>query len=186
MIPAPFANFVAVSTQASAALIGLLFVSVSISPEHIFGPQAPSVRQTVALSAFTALANAFFISFSGLLPPPQLGFFAIALGIVCLSQTLSLVRLWPRWQRERRLVRGLTIFLVSAGIYSYEIVTGVQLVRTPTDTAALTTLMDLLMGTYGLGLVRAWELLGAPSGRGLLSQLVERLGARGRCPGHAG
>lgn len=57
MVPAEFRDFLVASTQASAALIGLLFVSVSIAPERVFGSKAEALGQARALSAFTSLAN---------------------------------------------------------------------------------------------------------------------------------
>src|SRR5436309_3446471 len=55
---AEFETFFLASSGASAALIGLLFVAVSIAPEKVFGSDAEAVRQAQALSAFTALVNA--------------------------------------------------------------------------------------------------------------------------------
>jgi hypothetical protein len=169
MIPAAFSNFLVASTQASAALIGLLFVSVSIAPERVFGRQAEAGRQALALSAFTALANVFFVSFSGLIPNLSFGVFVVVAGTVAASQTLALLSLLPSWRRDRTLLRSLGLFAVSAAIYGYEIATGVRLIFTSTDTGALTGLLGLLLGGYSIGLARAWELLGAPHGRGPIS-----------------
>ena len=60
MVPASFANFFLATAGAGGALIGLLFVAISISPERIFSEGAPRERQAVASGAFTALVNAFF------------------------------------------------------------------------------------------------------------------------------
>jgi hypothetical protein len=178
MIPAAYANFFVASTQASAALIGLLFVSVSIAPERIFGRGAESGRQALALSAFTALANVFFVSFSSLIPNLQFGVFVVVAGGIAASQTLALLGLIPSWRRERTVVRSLVLFAISAGIYGFEIAMGVRLVVLPGDTAALTLLLELLIGGYSLGLARAWELLGAPHGRGPVSGVFEWLESR--------
>ena len=61
MIPAEFTNFFIASAGAGAALVGLLFVAVSLAPEQIVTRGAPVERRAVAGSAFTALINAFFI-----------------------------------------------------------------------------------------------------------------------------
>ncbi len=68
MVPPEFANFFIASASAGGALVGLLFVAVSIAPEQIVAAQAPIERQAVATSAFTALMNAFFISLFALIP----------------------------------------------------------------------------------------------------------------------
>jgi len=175
VIPAAYSNFMVASTQASAALIGLLFVSVSIAPERVFGGRAEGGRQALALSAFTALANVFFISFSGLIPNLPFGIFVMVAGGLAASQTLALLTLLPSWRRERTLLSSLFLFAVSAAIYGNEIAIGVRLTFASNDTGALTGLLQLLLGGYSIGLARAWELLGAPHGRGPISALWEWL-----------
>src|SRR6266852_5521859 len=65
VVPPEFANFFIASASAGAALVGLLFVAVSIAPEQLVTRRAPVERQAVAGSAFTALMNAFFIEERG-------------------------------------------------------------------------------------------------------------------------
>jgi hypothetical protein len=57
-----YANFFLASAGAGAALMGLLFVAISITPEGTVLPTAPRERQVVASGAFTAFTNAFFVS----------------------------------------------------------------------------------------------------------------------------
>jgi hypothetical protein len=171
MVPEAYTSFMVASAGASAALIGLLFVAVSIDPQRVFGRTALVVRQSQALSAFTALVNAFFISMGGLVPGSNLGILTLVMAVLSLSQTLALLRLWPRWRHERTMVSGLVLFVLSVGVYGYQLLTAVQLIRKPADTAALTTLLDLILGTYAIGLERAWELLGGPEARSLTASL---------------
>src|SRR5437762_10203432 len=91
MVPAAFETFFLASSGASAALIGLLFVAVSIAPERVFGSDAEAVRQAQALSAFTALANAFFISMSSLIPHIQIWLVVTIVAIPSAMQTLALL-----------------------------------------------------------------------------------------------
>src|SRR5205823_252942 len=77
MVPAADQPFFAASMGAAAALLGLLFVAVSIAPERTVGAGAPIERQMVAESVFTALINAFFVSMGGASPGIPLG--AVAL-----------------------------------------------------------------------------------------------------------
>lgn len=172
MIPERFSNFLLGSAGASAALIGLLFVAVSLAPERVFGGTAVAEKQTEALSAFTALANAFFISLGGLIPGLNIGALASIAGGVSLGQTLALLFLWRRWRRERRLRRAFLLFLISAAIYVGELRTAKQLVSTPGAMAPLTGLCSVLLATYVIGLGRAWNLLGAPHERGLWASLL--------------
>jgi hypothetical protein len=45
MVPTDFANYFLASAGAGAALIGLLFVAISINTERTFGREAQPVRQ---------------------------------------------------------------------------------------------------------------------------------------------
>ncbi len=51
MVPSAFTNFFVASAGAGGALVGLIFVAVSIAPEHIVQASAPVERQAVAASA---------------------------------------------------------------------------------------------------------------------------------------
>jgi ribose/xylose/arabinose/galactoside ABC-type transport system permease subunit len=162
VVTADFQPFFTASVAASAALIGLLFVSVSIAPERVFGQQSDAARQAQALSAFTALANVFFISMMGLIPGVLFGLVVTIVSLPAIVQTMGLLALVRPWHRSGILRRGLLLFLASAAIYGYELSIGLQMWRSPTDRAELISLLFVLMGAYAVGLGRAWELLGAP------------------------
>jgi hypothetical protein len=168
MIPAAYSNFLLASTQASAALIGLLFVAVSIAPERVFGAGSEGARRAMALSSFTALANIFFVSSGSLIPDLTFGVMVVVAGGVALSQTLSLLTLAGSWRREGTFFRGFALFLISAGLYAYQIVIGVQLLYSPSSPGLLTGIESLMLGIFAVGLARAWELLGAPHSRGAI------------------
>jgi hypothetical protein len=178
LIPAEYSNFLVASTQASAALIGLLFVAVSIAPERVFGPGGEAEKRALALSAFTALANAFFVSFGSLIPHIDFGVMVVVVGAVAILQTVALLFMFPSWRRERTVVRSGLLFVVSAFVYGYEISIGVELLSKPFDPSLMTALLALILGVFSIGLARAWELLGAPQGRGPFSILTAWLERR--------
>jgi hypothetical protein len=160
MVTAEYQPFLTASVAASAALIGLLFVSISIAPERVFGEKAESRRMAQALSSFTALTNVFFISFSSLIPGAPIGPLVTVIAIPALLQTAGLLLLYPQWRAQGALRRGLFLFVISVGIYGYEMAIGIQLWMRPSG-GALSGLLGLLLGAYAIGLGRAWELLGA-------------------------
>ncbi len=162
MVTPEFETFFLASVGASAALIGLLFVSVSIAPERVFGQESDSVRQAQALSAFTALANVFFISLMSLIPDVTFGLVVAIVSIPAALQTLALLRHVRKWRDDGMMARGLILFFASAVIYGYEFVLGIGMWRDPTGKGALIALAFVLIGAYAAGLGRAWELLGAP------------------------
>ena len=159
---AEFETFFLASSGASAALIGLLFVAVSIAPEKVFGSDAEAVRQAQALSAFTALANAFFISMASLIPDIKIGIVVTIVAFASAMQTLALLTLVKHWRAQSIVYRGVVLFLGSALIYALELAVGIQLWVAPGNRGSLDGLLELILGAYAIGLGRAWELLGAP------------------------
>src|SRR5215472_14623589 len=101
VVPPEFANFFIASASAGAALVGLLFVAVSIAPEQMVTRRAPMERQAVAGGAFTALINAFFISLAALIPHINFGLVIVPLSGFCLLTSLiqgwQLLRLRKGW-----------------------------------------------------------------------------------------
>ena len=65
MIPDAMDNYFIASTGASAALVGLIFVAISLWPRENIR-EAPPTWRAVAGGSFFALFNAFFISLSAL------------------------------------------------------------------------------------------------------------------------
>lgn len=170
MVPGIYANYFLASTGASAALIGLLFVAISIAPERIFGEKATVERRAQAGSAFMALLNAFFVSLVALVPRTNLGYTALIMGLLALFSTLSVARHF--WLDQERGNNGqrIALLLGSLLIYCWQIWYAVLLLRHSGDSGSLEGLAYLLLGSYGLGVSRAWELLGGQS-EGLLSLL---------------
>jgi hypothetical protein len=164
MVPASFQSFFVASAGAGGALIGLLFVAISISPDRIFRDGHPEPT-AVAASAFTALVNAFFVSLGALIPQISIGWFVAIMAGLGLSNSLNLgIRLFRRGAPRRWLTmlrRGLLV-LLSLGIYGFQMYVGINLIKSPTITDWVWSVAFLMLGVYGLGLTRAWELLGAP------------------------
>jgi hypothetical protein len=180
MLPSDYQPFFTASVAASSALIGLLFVAVSVAPERIFGGQAETQRQAQAVSAFSALANVFFISMTSLIPGVVLGLVVVATAAASSLQLLGLLLRAHLWRSEGsalHFVRGLLLFVASAAIYGTELYLGVVLLQKPTDSGVLAGLLEVLLGAYAIGLGRAWQLLGAPR-TGLVSMLMDSLERR--------
>lgn len=162
MVSPGLASFFTASTGAGAALIGLIFVAVSIAPERTVMVGAPLERQAVAASAFSALINAFFISLFALIPGESLGWVTLTMSILGLWTTVylgwSLLKHPTGW---RNAVRRLALILIAITIYGFELYVAVRLIQAPSDPYASFTLATLVGVAYGLGLTRAWQLLGA-------------------------
>ncbi|HWZ18190.1 MAG TPA: hypothetical protein VNW73_05300 [Ktedonobacteraceae bacterium] len=161
MVPSEFANFFIASASAGGALVGLLFVAVSIAPEQIVAAQAPVERQAVAGSAFTALMNAFFISLFALIPNFNIGFVIIPFSFVCLlTSFIQAWRLLRRTNNWQSLLRRAFLVIISAALYGLELWNGYQLFTDPSQPGNVYGLISCLLGAFAIGLIRAWELLG--------------------------
>ena len=60
-----------------------------------------------------------------------------------------------------RSVRRVFLILVSIIIYGYEFYFAILIILEPNSVGNIYTLAGLLLGVYGIGLTRAWQLLGA-------------------------
>jgi hypothetical protein len=178
MVSAEMQPFLTASVAASSALIGLLFVGVSIAPERIFGPESDPRKQAQAISAFSALANIFFISMTSLIPGILLGLVVTAVATASSLQLIGLlVRVRNLGADPITAIRGLILFAISGLIYGTELYLGIVLWNHPTSTPAQVGLLEVLLGAYAIGLGRAWQLLGAPR-LGFVSYLLDYLERR--------
>jgi hypothetical protein len=159
---ADFVNFFLASAGAGGALIGLLFVAISIDPERTVQRAAKPLSRISASSALTALSNAFFISLAALVPRDNIGYVTLIFGILGMFNTLGLIisLLRDHISPQDRL-RGSLLILGALAIYALEIQNGVALARNGHNLDIVSTICVLIIAVYGLGLVRAWELLGA-------------------------
>ncbi len=165
MVPEAFHDYFVASTGAGAALVGLLFVAVSIAPQQTVMSAAPVERQAAATSAYTALLNAFFLSLVALLPQTNLGSAALVLSLIGLANSFILAWNLSRHAERRWLsiVRRAVFILIGLLLYGEELYSAILLLLSPTNAAPLSTLAAVLVGIYALGMTRAWQLLGGRS-----------------------
>jgi len=172
LVPEGLREFFAVSTGASATLLGLLFVAIAVEPKSIVGEQSPVESRSRASSAYTALLNVFFISLFGTIRGSSLGVLLLILAAVGLANALSIgVKLWRASPRGSRVLSsGVGLWLVSTVVYSLELWFAWQIARDPGNTAQMYNLAHVLVALYAVALGRAWEILGARE-QGLFSTL---------------
>ncbi len=161
MVPSEYANFFTTAATSGGALIGLLFVAISLAPERTVLARAPIEARIVSGSTFTAMFNAFFISLGALLPDTNIGWFALPLSIIgilnSLNQGRMLLNPWPSWQNVLRRT-GLTA--LGLCLYIIELVCSIQLLFSPANGSPIFYLGLSVLLIYCMALIRAWELLG--------------------------
>lgn len=165
MVPASYLQFFTVSASAGAALIGLLFIAVSISPERNIGKSAPRERRNVAAGSFTALSNAFFISLIAIIPTVDLRwvvfFFSLSSLLGTARSGVQLLRPHGEKRTLLAMTRRLLLPLVSLAVYGLEFLWAYDALKAGRAQTDYGPLAGLLVGTYGLAMTRAWALLGA-------------------------
>jgi hypothetical protein len=161
MVPEKMVNYFIASTGASAALVGLIFVAISLAPKETVMSGAAPERRAVAGSSFLALVNIFFISLAALNTSDTLGWPVLVLSTIGLVHSLWLgIPLFTRKRSRGRLIPNILLVLLSLVVYANELYHAVNLLHDPGDASNVYGLAGTLQYVYAIGLVRAWELLG--------------------------
>ena len=153
MVPASFIGYFTGAATAGAALIGLLFVAVSLRPESVRRTGSSARAHAVAGSAFTALVNSFFVSLIALIPGTNLGYTAVIMALISLYSTFRL---------HRGLGKGesaVMLLVLALAAYLTQLVAGVFLVASPGDQSLMYTIAYVLVAAFAAALGRAWSLL---------------------------
>jgi hypothetical protein len=168
VVPDSFTGYFAGAATAAGALIGLLFVAVSLRPEAVLGAGASAKAQAVAGSAFTALINSFFVSLIALIPKTNLGYTAAVMALVSLYSTFRLHRALGKGELA---VRQLTLALAA---FLTQFVVGVLLAASPGRQSLVYVIAYLLVASFAAALGRAWSLMqGRDTARGPETELQE-------------
>ena len=165
MVPDDLHDFFVASAGVAGALIGLLFVALTVASgrldEATDRAQIHRIRASAALTAFT---NALALSLLALLPIRVIGPAAVALSIggltFVIAALLSLIRLRQvRWRTvpDAFFLVGLIVVLVT------QLLNGIAVIRRPGDSGAVDTIALLVAICSLVGVSRAWELVGGPA-----------------------
>ena len=181
MVPDALTNFFIASVGAGAALLGLLFVSVSISPEEKISANASIEKRIGAYAALTSLTNAFIISLVALIPG-TFDIFVLIFSVATFAITFqNSIELLQSHDGPSKLALHLTLTLLSLFAYFAEGYSAVRLISNPRDSSPVYALTTLLVIVYVLSVVRAWELLGGTR-RTPIHSLTTRLKDRTSTP----
>lgn len=169
-----YTDFFSGAATVAGALVGLLFVALSVSPERLRGDTASAEHQAIAATAFTALVDALFVSLIGLQPGGGLREGAWILGGLGLTSSCGLaLRLWRVRDRQKLSRRWPYLLTFIIATYAAQVVTGLTV--STGGLAAQTSTFIYIM--FAVGIARSWELLGLHGG-GPLDLLARGLSSR--------
>jgi hypothetical protein len=179
---ATFHDFFTACATVAGALIGLLFVAISVSPGKTTGPRASVEHQATAGAAFTALVNTLVFSLVALLPGGDLGLAVAILAGSGLASTVSLaVLLYRRGHRERvRRFSQVVLLVPPLALYALQLANGIGLAGSPGKTSLISSQGGLAIVFFVYAIARAWQLVGARDpGMGLtVTSLARRVAER--------
>jgi hypothetical protein len=163
VVPENFNEFFAASATVSGALIGLLFVAISVSPEKLSSQGENAEHQIKAAAAFSALINALLVSLFALIPGNGFGEATFILAVVGLTSTVGLIIFFLRNRRRDEPIRPGQILLIAGSLvlYTFQLINGAQLWRSPHRASHVTTQAEILIVFFIIAIARAWDLVGA-------------------------
>lgn len=164
MTPATLHDFFVASAGVAGALIGLLFVAVSVAHDRLTAGNAEYGHRVRASAALTSFTNALSISLFALVPGVGLGDTAVVVGglglLFVAASLLSLVRV-----RKAQLVPTRDLFFLVGLVVTFglEAFFGARLASRGHDPDAADTIAVLVIVCFLIGVARSWELVGGPS-----------------------
>jgi hypothetical protein len=164
-VVAHYESFFTASAGASAAILGLLVVAVSVVNADDANPTTRELRTVLAGSAFVVLVDIFFVSLVALTGGSVVfGLSSIVMASVGLVATRRLI---PRAKRAGNFARAsrnrnlnLAFALISVAGYSVQLGLGVALLTNSHSAALQRALVLVIVVFYGSAIGRIWEVTG--------------------------
>jgi hypothetical protein len=167
-------EFFAASAGVAGALIGLLFVAVSVAPERVLGPDAQEVHTVRAAATLTAFTNALAISLFNLIPGYHPGVTTTIVASVGLAFVIgALLRLTPLARRREIRPIEMSYLIGLLAVFAAQLDAGIELIANSHDRSNLRTVCVMVILCFLIGIARAWELVGGPE-VGLVTSIRRR------------
>jgi hypothetical protein len=160
-----YENFFIASAGASAAILGLLVVAVSVVNADDQNPTTRELRTVLAGSAYVVLVDIFLVSIVALTGGSVVfGLASLAMAAIGLVATRELIPRARRAGNFSRTSRSRTLNLVfattSVAGYSVQLGLAVALLADTQSAALQRALVLVIVAFYGSALGRTWEVTG--------------------------
>jgi hypothetical protein len=160
-----YENFFITSAGASAAILGLLVVAVSVVNADDANPTTRELRTVLAGSAFVALVDIFMVSIVVLTGGSVVfGLSSLVMAALGLLATRGLI---PRAKRAGTFSRSfrtrelnIAFASISVGSYSVQLGLAIALLANTRSATLQHALVLVIVALYGSALGRAWEVTG--------------------------
>jgi hypothetical protein len=163
VIPESFHDFFVAAAGVAGALVGLLFVAVSVTHERLAKEGESQLHRVRASAALTAFSNALAVSLFALIPGIGVAWPAIVVACLGLffvtASLLSLIRLRGQHHsspRDALFLFGQTVAFV------IQLIAGISAVDRSHEVGEVRAVAIIVIVSFIIGIARAWELIGGP------------------------
>lgn len=165
MVSGDIHDFFTASAGVAGALVGLLFVAISVSADRLareeMGAPVHRIRASAALTAFN---NALTVSLFALIPGVDIG--VVALSVACAGAVFvaaSMLSLFRLHQLHWSSLRDAFFLIVLAAAFVFQFIEGFAVMNNHHDQDGVQNIAYIVICCFLIGIARSWELIGGPS-----------------------
>ncbi len=162
MLNGAYRDLLPAIADCAAALTGLLFVAMTVARHHSPADRPVIIEQVRAAASILAFTNALAVSLFGLVPGNNIGYPAAALAVIGILFTAAGTRsIFSSHLPRRHVPRQLALIALLMLTFAFELAGGIELILNPHSNDAAGLISNLLVALLIIGILRAWELVGA-------------------------